>query len=326
MSSTSHGTVSTRRSIEIRSGVKRSEIISRDGRVYHLGLAPSEVTEHVILVGDPARALAVAACFDGVTHERRHREYVTLTGQYRALPVTVVGTGIGTDNVEIALVELHALHAIDLETGVAHAKAPALTFIRVGTSGGVAPAMLPGTLCIAEYALGFDSTGPYYDHPAADEVVVAIEREVQAALAEATSATSRFRDRLPVYASKADSRVFAALSRHAAMAGVDHATGITASSPGFFGPSSRHVVGLVNTVPDIKGTLAQLAIAGRTVLNMEMESSLLFHLAGALGHRAGTICPAISQPDAAAAVPDYGAAIETSIRIALDALVDVARC
>ncbi len=102
-----------------------------------------------------------------------------------------------------------------------------------------------------------------------------------------------------------------------------HASGITAASPGFFGASSRHVAGLVNTVPDIKGTLAGLSISGRKVLNMEMESSLLFHLAAALGHRAGTLCPSISQPDAAASVPDYGAAVEAAIIIALDAMVDL---
>ncbi len=132
-------------------GVSRpSEIISHNGKVYHLGLAPADVAEQIVLVGDPARAHKVAARFDEVTIERVNREYVTLTGRYRGLPVTVVGTGIGTDNVEIALVELHALHAIDLESGTERADAPALTLIRVGTSGGVAPTVAPGTLCIAE--------------------------------------------------------------------------------------------------------------------------------------------------------------------------------
>ena len=116
-----------------------------------------------------------------------------------------------------------------------------------------------------------------------------------------------------------------ALVRQAAAAGVPSASGITASSPGFYGPSSRRIAGLVNVVPDIKGTLARLSVAGRRVLNMEMESSLLFHLAGALGHRAGTLCPAISQPGTAATVVDYDAAIEGAITVALEAMVELNR-
>ncbi len=104
---------------------------------------------------------------------------------------------------------------------------------------------------------------------------------------------------------------------------MQHLSGITVSSPGFYGPSSRHIAGLVNTVPDIKATLARLSVAARRALNMEMESSLLFHLAGALGHRAGTICPAISQPDAAADVVDYDTAIESAISVAVEAMIEL---
>ena len=102
------------------------------------------------------------------------------------------------------------------------------------------------------------------------------------------------------------------------------ASGITASSPGFYGPSSRYIDGLVNTVPGHQGNPgAELSVDGRRILNMEMESSLLFHLAGALGHRAGTICPAISQPGNPDAIVDYGAAIESAIGIALAAMSEL---
>jgi len=101
-------------------------------------------------------------------------------------------------------------------------------------------------------------------------------------------------------------------------------SGITVGAPGFYGPSSRRIAGVENTVPDIKGALAEIDVDGLRVLNMEMESSLLFHLAGALGHRAGTLCPAISGPSNAATLVDYDARIAVAIDIALEALTVLA--
>src|SRR3990172_530712 len=95
-----------------------SEIVVVDGRVYHLGLLASELAANLFIVGDPARAYTVAARFDRVDHEVKHREFVTLTGRHRGLPVSVMGTGIGPDNVEIALVEAWALVTLDLATGL----------------------------------------------------------------------------------------------------------------------------------------------------------------------------------------------------------------
>ncbi len=296
-----------------------------DGRLYHLGIAPHEVAGRVFLAGDPARAFKVAAQFDSVDHEVRNREYVTLTGVCRGLPMSVIGTGSGTDNVEIALVELHAAHALDLETGQPLDGRPPLDLIRIGTSGGVQSDVPAGTLCIAEYAAGLDSTGPFYESPAVDPVVEEIERTVTRALAEATREGSRFRNRLVTYASRAHPEVHAALVGQAQASGSQFASGITVTSPGFYGPSSRYIAGLVNTIPDIKGLLAGLSVAGRRVLNMEMESSLLFHLAGALGHRAGTICPAISQPGSAAKLVDYDACVQSAIGIAVNAMVELSQ-
>jgi len=181
-----------------------------------------------------------------------------------------------------------------------------------------------GTLCIAEFAIGLDSTGSYYDVEIADPILIEMERQAQSLLGTSIGAGARFRDRLPVYASKANPRVHDLLVQQAKRVGAGHASGITVSAPSFYGASSRYIEGLVNTVPDIKGTLARLLVGGRQVLNMEMESSLLFHLAGALGHRAGTICPAISQPDSAADLVDYAERIELAIDIALAAMVELA--
>ena len=302
----------------------RSEhVVTPEGRLYHLGIAPDEIASCVFLVGDPDRAYRVARRFDSVDHEVTNREYVTLTGPYRGIPMSVVGTGIGTDNVEIALVELDAARGIDPASGLRRTDVRPMDFIRIGTSGGVQADIAAGTLCSAKYALGLDSTGLYYEAPMPDDVVAEIESEAARLLSEATVGAARFGDSLPMYASRAHPEVSASLERQALATTVPFESGITVSSPGFYGPSSRSIDGLVNTVPDIKGTLAKLAVRGLRVLNMEMESSLLFHLAGALGHRAGTVCPAISQPGAPDALIDYEACIEDAISIALAAMVDL---
>lgn len=261
-----------------------SQFITRDGRLYHLGIEPRDVARTVFFVGDPARAYKVAARFEAIEREVKHREYVTLTGEYQGLPMTVVGTGIGADNVEIALIELHAAHALNLETRLPRVAFEPLDIIRIGTSGAVQEDIPAGSLCTAEYALGLDNAGFYYESAAMDPIVVEIEQESQRLLDQAIAETARFKSRIRTYASKANVDVHGALVRHAAAGELPSASGITVSTPGFFGASSRYIDGLVNTVPDIKGTLAKLEVSGRRVLNMEMESSLLFHLAGALGH------------------------------------------
>ena len=298
----------------------KSEIVVNNGRVLHLGLAKGQLAENVFLVGDPARALRVANRFDEIEHEVRNREYVTLTGRYAGIPVSVIGTGIGVDNVEIALVEAYTVHAFDLDDCVRLADVTPMRFIRIGTSGGVQDDIEPGTMAIAAYGLGLDNGGMYYDHPAADSVVGDIEQAAYEILLHATPDAARFRGRLHPYAAKATPSVVTALADSAEAQDVPYVTGITAATPGFYGASGRYIDGLVNTVPDIKHKLAALRAGDFSVVNMEMESSLMFHLAGYFGCSVGTICPVISKPTASTAILDYGASVELAISIALDAL------
>jgi uridine phosphorylase len=306
-----------------------SEIVVNGGRVYHLGLRPEELAPHVFVVGDPARAYRVAARFDRVDHELKHREFVTLTGTHRGLPVTALGTGIGPDNVEIALVEAWALATLDLRTmqrrpTAGPAAARPLTVLRVGTSGGTREDVAVGTLVISSYAIGLDSTGLFYEAAPADATVTALEQATRTALAAAVRPGSRFAGAFFPYASRATPELVAALERRAAQAGARFATGVTVTSPGFFGPSGRFVDGVTNTVPDVKRLLGRIEVGGRRVLNMEMESSLLFHLASLLGVRAGTICPTISNPSGHAAIADPAPLVEQAIDVALAAMHDAA--
>lgn len=294
-------------------------VVDGEGRLYHLGVLPHEVSPRIVLVGDPARALRVAARFASIEHDVRRREFVTLTGRLPAGDrMTVIGTGIGTDNVEIALLEAWAALSFDLDRKEPLPNAPAMTAIRVGTSGGAQPDLAVGTLCIAELALGLDATGPYFEVPGLPEHEE-LEDRARAVLDASARPGARFAGRFHPYVAAASRRVTAALQQTAAEPSEPHEVGITVTAPGFYGASSRSLAGLTNTFPDIKGALASLTFGERRVLNFEMESSLLFLLARGLGIEAGTICPAISSPDVHAEVPPYGPRIEAAIDVALSA-------
>lgn len=302
---------------------KKSEIVIVDEKLYHLGIKKSDLAENIFIVGDPARAIRVSQEFDQIDCEISNREYLTFTGSYRGIPVSVIGTGIGTDNVEIALVEAYIAHEFDLKSAEKLQNCSPLTIIRLGTSGGVQPDVTPGSLAISSYALGLDSTGIYYEQSAEDKIVKKIETEASKILNSAIDKKSRFKGKITPYASKASSEVTMALINQAEAYGVEFETGITVSSPGFYGPSSRYIEGLNNTLSDIKGSLSSLNIDGLKVHNMEMESSLFFHLCSQLGYRAGTICTVISRPNDSDSIIDYEAAIGNTIRIGLNALVEL---
>ena len=301
----------------------KSEIVIVNERLYHLGIKKSDLAKNIFIVGDPARATRVSEEFDRIDSEISNREYLTYTGIYRNIPVSVIGTGIGTDNVEIALVEAFIAHEFDLKTGERFQNCSPLTIIRLGTSGGVQPDVTPGSLAISSYALGLDSTGIYYDYPIDDEMLHRIETESSEILNCAISDNSRFKGKVIPYASKASTEVTDALINQAQELNVEFATGITVSSPGFYGPSSRHIEGLNNTLPDIKGSLSKLNLDGLKVHNMEMESSLLFHLCSQLGYRAGTICTVISGPNDSDSIIDYERAIGKTIKVGLNALLEL---
>ena len=301
--------------------MQQSEIVIHDNRVYHLGLKKGELASNIFLVGDPARCYKVASLFDRIDHEIKNREYVTLTGSYQGLPVSVIGTGIGTDNVEIALLEIYTLLEFDFHTKLRSSDRPNVNLIRIGTSGGVQADLPAGTMAIADYTLGMDSTGLYYDHPAEDDTLEKIEVMANQLLLDATPDHARFKGKIITYASKASTKVTEALIHQAEKTNTSYACGITASSPGFYGPSARYIEGLKNSIPKVKEVLAQLDVEGKKVINMEMESSLLFHICAPLSYHAGTICPIISNPYSSDDLIDYDSVIGRAIEIALSAMV-----
>ena len=313
--------------------------------IYHLGLRPEQLARQIFVVGDPKRADLVAMKFDTVEYMVQNREFVTRTGTYQGMPVTVMSTGIGTDNNEIAVVESYGLNEFDLETRIRKTDALPLTIIRLGTSGGPQRDIECGTLAISSYALGLDNTGLFYDVAAADETVLNIETNAYHIITAATPLECRFRGKIHPYASKATPEVVDALIKHAQEQDVRYAVGITASASGFFGPQGREIPGLPVTVPRLQEYLAALCVNGNRIIslgesaeiskeagigedslvvtNFEMESSLLFHLATQLSYKVGTICPIIANRPKGTFLEDYSEAVDKCIEVGLGAMLEL---
>jgi len=308
-------------SLKLNKLMNKSELVINEDHIYHLGLNSNQINPNLIFVGDPARAYRVADHFAEIKHQVQHREFVTLSGTYNDVPISVIGTGIGTDNVEIALVEAYALLAFDLKTQRKLKDIPTINVMRLGTSGGIQPTIDAGTMAITTYALGLDSTGLFYDHVITDPLIEQIEQSSYHILQASTPTNARFKDKIHPYASKGCSDMVDQLQQACKDLDLPFLSGITISSPGFYGPSGRYIEGLKNTVPDIKLKLAALQVGPHQAINMEMESSLIFHLGHQLGLRCGTICPIISNPSKSDQIIDYQRCIEQTIEAGLKAML-----
>jgi len=297
--------------------IKDSELIVNQGKIYHLGLKPGELAKNIFVVGDPARVDKVAAHFDRIEHKASHLGYISRTGTYKGMPVTVMSTGIGTDNTEIALVEFFGLNEFDLETRIKKDNAQPLTIIRIGTSGGLQREIEVGTLAISSYAIGLDSTGLFYNQLAPDRFAKHLEDKAYSLINSITPEKSRFRGKIHPYASRASPEVVDALRRSAEG---HFEIGITVTAPGFFAPQGRVIPGIELTAPGLQEKLAKFRMSGKRIINFEMESSLLFHLAGMMGYRCGTVCPIIANRPAGTFLEDYSEAVDRAIMTGLKAM------
>ena len=138
-------------------------VLNRDGSVYHLALLPKHISDTVLTVGDPSRVNAISQFFDSIEFEMNRREFITQVGMYKGKRVTVISTGIGTDNIEIFFTEIDALVNIDLKTREPKARKRKLKIIRIGTSGALQEDIAVGSFLVSDYAVGFDNLMTFYD-------------------------------------------------------------------------------------------------------------------------------------------------------------------
>lgn len=282
-------------------------VINGDGSVFHLHLLPGQVAETVVLVGDPGRVDVVASYFDVIESRSANREFVSTTGIYNGKRITVLSTGIGTDNIDIVVTELDALFNVDFETRTEKKQKTTLTLLRLGTSGALQPDVKIGDLVFARTSVGFDGLLNFYK--GRDEVC---DLAMEQAFMEHTQWGRLLTKPYFVNADEDLRKLFADST-------ID---GITVSAPGFYGPQGRWVR-LEPADPDLNSKIESFVYNGRKIANFEMESSALAGLSRLMGHRAATICAIIAQRVDKGMNTDYKPFVDKMITMSLDKLAAV---
>jgi uridine phosphorylase len=252
-------------------------ILNPNGSVYHLNLLPEQIANTILFVGDPDRVPKVSKYFDRIEHKVQKREFITHTGELGGRRLTVLSTGIGTDNIDIVMNELDALVNIDLKTRTVKDTLTTLNIVRIGTSGSLSADILPNSFLVSAFGIGLDNLLYYYDYPASPR-----EEMLRQAF---TSFAAGIETNINPIATEADHDLVRRFGR--AM----H-KGITLTCPGFYAPQGRKLR-LGSTIPpSFFEKIGQFGFEGLRVTNFEMETSAIVGLARMLGHRA-TACNAI---------------------------------
>ena len=278
-------------------------ILNADGSVFHLHLLPEQISDKIILVGDQNRVDLVASFFDAIECRVENREFRTITGTYKGKRLTVLSTGIGTDNIDIVLTELDALVNIDLAKREDKAERTSLSLVRIGTSGGLQEFVLEGTFVASEYSLGFDGLLNYY----ADSEKVTCEDFSEAFIAQ-TGYSSKF---AYPYVVKDSEELLERIAKD------DMVRGITISAPGFYGPQGR-AIRLPLADADLNNKIIGFDYKGHKVTNFEMEGSAIAGLSAMLGHNALTICLIIANRFGKRFIGDYKPYMEKLIETVLE--------
>lgn len=278
-------------------------IVNADGSIFHLHLKPEQLADNVILVGDPGRVALVAAYFDTQECSVSSREFNTITGTYNGKRISVISTGIGTDNIDIVMNELDALANIDLENRTEKPQTRQLTIVRIGTSGGMQPDIPLGSFLISEKSIGFDGMLNFY---AGRDAVCDLEFEKQM-----TSHLNWNPQLAAPYVVDADAELVNRIGKD------DMLRGVTISANGFYGPQGR-VLRLDLADMHLNDKIESFRFKNYKITNYEMEGSAIAGLAKMMGHKAMTVCCIIANRRVEAANTDYKPYIEQLVTTVLD--------
>jgi uridine phosphorylase len=244
-------------------------VLNRDGSVYHLSLLPRHISDTILTVGDPSRVNAISQYFDSIEFEINRREFITQVGTYRGKRLTVISTGIGTDNIEIFFTEIDALVNIDLKTREPKSRKRKLNIIRIGTSGALQEDIPVGSHLVSDYAVGFDNLMSFYELRQ-DDLEKSIAEDI------------RKKIKLPF-------TPYLARGSEALRKQVGHGmiVGNTITAPGFFAPQGRVMRIPVKYPKMLEELTAYHHKAGDFWLtNFEMETAGYYAMARLLGHEA----------------------------------------
>jgi len=278
-------------------------IINEDGSVFHLHLKPEFLADKIILVGDPGRVPLVASHFERTECDVASREFRTITGYYKGKRITAQSTGIGCDNIDIVVNEMDALANIDFETRHQKEKFRQLTFVRIGTCGGLQPNTPVGTFIASQKSIGFDGLLNFY---AGRNDVCDLEFE------EAFKKHMHWNPLLCApYVIDNDRDLLNRIAQD------DMVRGVTIACGGFFGPQGRELrIPLAD--PDQNKKVEAFEYNGLRITNFEMESSAVAGLSRLMGHKALTCCMVIANRLAKEANTGYKNSIDDLIERVLD--------
>lgn len=277
-------------------------IINSDGSAFHLHIKPGQLSDKIVMMGDPDRVTMTASFFDEIECDVQSREFHTITGMYKGKRITALSHGIGTDNIDIVLTELDALANIDFGTRMVKEEFTQLTMIRVGTSGGMQPHCPVGSYVVSEKSIGFDGLIHYYANSGAIR-----EKDFEEAFQKHVN-WSPFH--CSPYVVSADEELVDRI-------GHDMIRGVTISAIGFYGPQGRHVR-MPLADPDLNAKIESFRFENYAITNYEMESSAIAGLGKLMGHKAMTVCAIIANRVALESNADYKGSTEELIRIVLD--------
>ena len=278
-------------------------IINPDGSIFHLHVKPEQLADKIILVGDPGRVALVASHFETKECEVESREFKTITGTYKGKRITVQSTGIGCDNIDIVVNEMDALANIDFKTRHEKETFKQLTFVRIGTCGGLQPYTPVGTFVASVKSIGFDGLLNFYD--GRNDVC-------DLKLEEAFKKHMNWSPLLSApYVIDGDKELVDRI------AGEDMVRGITIACGGFFGPQGRELrIPLAD--PHQNEKVESFVYDDLRITNFEMESSALAGLSALMGHKAMTCCMVIANRVAKEANANYKNSIDNLIIEVLD--------
>ncbi len=284
--------------------IKESElIINPDGTIYHLNLRPDEIAQNIILVGDPGRVPKISKYFDKIVLQRQNREMVTHTGEINGKRISVISTGMGTDNIDIVMNELDALVNIDFEKRQMKEELTALNIVRLGTSGAIQPETPVNSILASTHGIGLDGLLKFYRSENVTD-----DRISQAFISQ----TGWDKDLPYPYVVACSDQLMNTIGK-----GLN--SGMTATAPGFYGPQGR-VLRIPLAHPDLMERMRYFEFEGKKIANFEMETSALYGLGKILGHNTLTVCAVIANRALNTYSENHHIVIDELIKLVLERL------
>tara|TARA_Y100000991_G_C21973713_1_gene350980 strand:+ start:2178 stop:3059 length:882 start_codon:yes stop_codon:yes gene_type:complete len=284
----------------IKKNMKSKRSIAK--RVYHLNLVPEHISKDIFLVGDQGRVSEISKRFDKIEHQIANREFITHTGYIGKKRISVISTGIGTDNIDIVINELDALVNTDLQTGRKLKSLTKLNLIRLGTSGTIHKEINLNSIVVSSYGMGLDNLMHFYANNDFDQE---IQEAINNQLKWPTQLSKPY-----IYAANQD-----LLNKFDGFI-----SGITVTAPGFYAPQGRKIR-IPYAFKNLNQEMINFNFKGIKITNYEMETSALYGLGKLMGHNCLTLCTILANRATNKRSKNYKSAIENLINQALDKLV-----